>query len=167
MVALFLCDTVLQLTKSSKIDIYNDTQEVLRKINESPFVQKIIPSMLDYYETDNYIFVHGWIPCETIRQNQYAVSYFTIEDWRNASKEQWGYSRWINGMDAANDGVIEKGKTIVCGHWHSSYGHSRYEGKCSEFGEDADFSPYYGKGIITLDTCTVHSKKINCLIIED
>lgn len=62
-------------------------------------------------------------------------------------------------MDAAHDGVIEENKTIVCGQWRSSYGHSRFERKCSDIGDDADFSPYYSKGISALDICTVHSKK--------
>ena len=70
-------------------------------------------------------------------------------------------------MDAAHNGVVEENKTIVCGHWHSSYGHSRYERKRSEFGDDADFSPYYGKGIVAIDACTVHSKQINCIVIEE
>ena len=126
---------------------------------------KIIPAMVDYFETEKYIFVHGWIPCESIRQHPYAFTHFRIEDWRNATEQQWGCARWTNGMDAAHDGVIEEGKDIVCGHWHSSYDHSRYERKCSEFGDDADFTPYYGKGIIAIDVCTVHSGKINCLIL--
>ena len=58
-------------------------------------------------------------------------------------------------------------KTIVCGHWHTSYGHSKYEHKGTEFGEDADFSPYYGPGIIAIDACTAFSGKSNCLVIED
>lgn len=58
-------------------------------------------------------------------------------------------------------------KTIVCGHWHTSYGHSKYEHKGTEFGEDADFSPYYGPGIIAIDACTAFSGKVNCLVIED
>lgn len=56
---------------------------------------------------------------------------------------------------------------IVCGHWHTSYGHSKYERKGTEFGEDADFSPYYGPGIIAIDACTAFSGKVNCLVIED
>lgn len=58
-------------------------------------------------------------------------------------------------------------KTVVCGHWHASYGHARLEKKCSEFGPDADFSPYYGSGIIALDACTAHSRKVNVLVLED
>ena len=56
-------------------------------------------------------------------------------------------------MDAVQT-VSEAGKTIVCGHWHSSYGHSKFEGKRTEFGKDADFIPYAALGIIALDACT-------------
>ena len=74
-------------------------------------------------------------------------------------------ARWINGMDAAQTAADDK--TVVCGHWHASYGHSRYEKKCTEFGPDADFSPYYGPGVIAIDACTAHSMRINVLVIED
>ena len=79
--------------------------------------------------------------------------------------EQWNQARWFNGMDAAQ--TADENKTIVCGHWHTSYGHSKYEHKGTEFGEDADFSPYYGPGIIAIDACTAFSGKVNCLVIED
>ncbi len=160
-------DTVLQLTGTGLADLYDNPSGVYYRMKETPFMQKILPAMVDYFETENHIFVHGWIPCESIRQNPYAVTYFAIDDWRNASAKQWSSARWINGMDAAHNGVVEENKTIVCGHWHSSYGHSRYERKCSEFGDDADFSPYYGKGIVAIDACTVRSKQINCIVIEE
>ena len=93
--------------------------------------------------------------------------YSKIPEWREASEEAWNCARWINGMAAARAGVIEEGKTIVCGHWHCSYGHSNFEGNGSEFGEDADFSPCYGNGIIALDACTGHSGKVNVIVVED
>ena len=68
-------------------------------------------------------------------------------------------------MDAAQ--TADENKTIVCGHWHTSYGHSKYEHKGTEFGEDADFSPYYAPGIIAIDACTAFSGMVNCLVIED
>ena len=68
-------------------------------------------------------------------------------------------------MDAAQSCIEDK--TILCGHWHSSYGHATYEHKGSEFGHDADFSPYYGTGVIALDACTAFSKKVNVIILED
>ena len=121
------------------------------------YYTEIIPSMLDYYETAHYVFVHGWIPCKGNRKDA----------WRTASPEKWEESRWYNGMDEAKAGVLVEGKTIVCGHWHCSYGHSEFEGNGSEFGEDADFSPYYGKGIIALDACTAVSGKVNVIVLED
>ena len=63
--------------------------------------------------------------------------------------------------------VTVDGKTVVCGHWHCSYGHSRYEQKCSEFGPDADSTPYRAPGIIALDAYTAHSGKVNVIVLED
>ena len=40
-------------------------------------------------------------------------------------------------------------------------------GRCSEYGEDADFSPYYEKGIIAIDASTANSGKVNCIVIKD
>lgn len=160
-------DTVCQLANMSLTNLYDFPEEAYRKIKQTPFLQKILPNMVDYLEIEKYIFVHGWIPCESIRQNAYAVTHFPIENWREVDNTQWRLARWINGMDAAHDGVLEEGKVIVCGHWRCSYGHSKYEGKGSESGDDADFSPYCSKGIIALDACTVRSKRINCIVIEE
>ena len=68
-------------------------------------------------------------------------------------------------MDAAQ--TCNEEKTVVCGHWHTSYGHSKLEKKGSEFGFDADFSPYYGTRIIALDGCTAFSEIVNVLVLED
>jgi hypothetical protein len=64
-------------------------------------------------------------------------------------------------------GVRIPDKTVVCGHWHASYGHAIIEGRCNEFGEGADFSPFFGDGIIAIDACTKVSGKVNCLVLED
>ena len=120
----------------------------------------IIPAMLDYYETQNYVFTHGWIPC--IREK---FGYCYCSDWRESSEVAWQHARWYNGMDAAQ--TADEEKTILCGHWHCSYGHAKYEQKGSEFGPDADFTPYYGPHVIALDACTAHSKRINVLVLED
>ena len=123
--------------------------------------KEIIPAMLDYFETEHYVFTHGWIPSIPNRDKSYSY----ISSWREADREQWNQARWFNGMDATQ--TADENKTIVCGHWHTSYGHSKYEHKGTEFGEDADFSPYYGPGIIAIDACTAFSGKSNCLVIED
>ena len=137
------------------------------KMKQTGFFRTILPAMLNYYETKNYIFVHGWIPSIANGTGGNASFFQYNPEWRNDDAAGWYFARWYNGMLAAHQGVIEPGKTIVCGHWHTSFGHSKYEGKGEEFGKDEDFSPYYADGIIALDACTVHSRKVNCVVIED
>ncbi len=160
-------DTVVQLADCKPSDVYNNPIDVYHKIKQTPFLNKILPAMLDYFETKNYVFVHGYIPAIRDKYPGGMSVYTPIKEWRNASDLSWAKARWYNGMDAASQGVVEPNKTIVCGHWHCSYGHANIEGKGSEFGENADFTPYYGKGVIAIDACTVASKKVNVLVIED
>jgi len=153
--------TALQLTGYDPITAQIQHWDFAAAARETPYYQQIIPAAVDWYETAHYVFVHGWIPC--IRERGGSFSHRS--DWREATPEEWRWARWVNGMDAAQTCAEEK--TILCGHWHCSYGHAQYEGKGSEFGPDADFSPYYGPGVIALDACTAHSGKINILTLED
>jgi len=118
-------------------------------------------SMLDFYETENYIFVHSWIP---LISERYGFKSY-IEDWRNASEELWMDARWGNPYELADMG-LKPDKTVVFGHWHTSWPRARYEGK-EEFGSNADFSVYHGDGYIGVDACTAASGKVNVLVIED
>ena len=156
-------DTALWLTDYFPKLVRRQPLEFVDAIKETPLYRTIIPSMVDYFETEKYIFVHGWIPC--VRERDGSFSY--IAQWRDASAQEWTRARWYNGMEAAAQGVTEESKTILCGHWNTSFGHSRFEGHGSEFGPDADFSPYYGAGIIALDACTVRSGIVNCIVLED
>lgn len=159
-------DTVLQLTGRTFEQLELNPCEVYSQIKQTPFYQNILPRMLDYYETDNHVFVHGWIPCCALTSG-YGAQTFSATDWRSAGETEWRSARWLNGMKVASQGVTEPNKTIVCGHYHCSYGHKFFEGKGSEFDADADFSPFFGKGIIAIDACTVLSHKVNCLVLED
>lgn len=160
-------DTVLQLTGMDLHEISVNAKTMKSRMDNTPFFKKIIPAMVDYFETEHYIFVHGWIPCDASVCDGQASVFKYKSNWRNVGPIDWAFARWYNGMEAARQGVIEPEKTIVCGHWHCSYGHAKIEGKGEERGDHADYSPYYGNGIIALDACTVLSKKVNCIVIED
>ena len=159
--------TVCQLTESTILDVFDYPDRVGRDFLKSPYIQTIIPAMMDYFETEHYIFTHGWIPCTQVKLSRVQTDYIYIEEWRQADEYAWNRARWINGMEAAHSGVIEPGKTIVCGHWHTSYGHCCYEGDGGEFENNPNFNPYYGEGIIALDGCTSWSGIVNCIVIED
>jgi len=165
-------DTVEQLTmitghpKSAILDM---------GVNES--WNKYKSSWRWYFELDNYIFVHGWIPCDTS-----IVGLHYNKNWRDYSVREWESATWINGMNAWNEGVREPNKTIFCGHWHTSWGHANlhdwgveflkpvetmhYDEKIGRMVPFADYSPFIDDGIVAIDACTVVSKKINVYTLE-
>lgn len=153
--------TALQLTGFDMVMASIRHYDFADAAKQTPFYKQIIPAMVNYYETEHYVFTHGWIPCIPNRDG----SFSSITEWRDADETEWKKARWYNGIDAAQ--TSDEIKTVVCGHWHTSYGHCKYEKKGSEFGADADFSPYYANGIIAIDACTAHSGKVNCLVIDD
>lgn len=127
-------------------------------------------SMVNYFETKNYIFVHSWIP---LIQKDELPAWYTRNrkfefnpDWRNASQKEWDAAMWGNPFDMAWQGLNQTGKVIVFGHWHCSTGWAKAEGR-SEFDNDAKFEPYYGDGFVSVDACTAHSKKVNVIVLED
>lgn len=144
-----------------------------------PILEFISSKALNYWEVDNYIFVHGWVP--TINEN---LTYWDTKplklaprDWWDdkedyLSREIWEEARWTNGMLAWNQGCKIPGKTIVCGHWHTSYAWSHIEHKYPEWPQKIErswkksFQPYIKEGIIAVDACTAYSGFVNCIAIE-
>ena len=132
-------------------------------------IRPFINGMVNYFETKNYIFVHGWIP--VINMDGLPAHYtrnrkFEFNpNWREASQKEWDEAMWGNPFDMVERGLMPN-KTVVFGHWHCSTGWARAEGR-SEFEVDAKFDPYYGDGFISIDACTAHSRKCNVIVIED
>ena len=134
-------------------------------------------SLVNYFETEKYIFVHSWIPTITGYEkgaskpwHQVGKYYEYKEDWRNSSKAEWEEAMWGNPFFKAQDGMNKTGKTIVFGHWHCSLGHLMDSGgELSEFGKDAKWDPYFNKdqGIIGVDRCTAHTGEVNVVVLED
>ena len=154
-------DTLEQLTGMTAGYNWSANLQLARAGRETPLYTRIIPSMLDYYETKHYVFTHAWVPC----QNWYGGLAYD-PDWREADSSAWRDARWTNPMDAVRTARPEE-KTVVCGHFHCSYGHAKYEKKGTEFGPDADFTPYKAPGIIAIDACTAYRGRMNCVVLRD
>ena len=128
--------------------------------------------LVNYFETQNYIFVHSWIPTRKEGKIHPADKWITLtkdewmEDWRNANDVEWEDAMWGNPFKLADQDLNKTGKTIVFGHFHTSYQWSK-NGKCSEFDEDAIFEPYYGENYIGIDACTAYTNRVNVIVIED
>lgn len=155
-------NTIVDLCGDSDVYPVDEAEKIL-----TPFFSKFV----DYFETKNYIFVHGWIPMKYDATKEFAdYGEPTLFDpnWREGD---WEMARWFNGIKKAHNGIIVPGKTIVCGHWHCSYGHMLKSIKTdrwiSEFEKDATWEPYIAEGIIAIDRCTAHTNEVNVLVLED
>ena len=116
-------------------------------------LQKYLSECADYAEIGDDIFVHSWIPTEN----------FSDGNWRSGD---WKMARWVNPFEQWNAGLVPEGKTIYCGHWHTSWANHYYHNKGEQFGIFADFSPFVDKGIVGLDACTAYTFRVNVYKIE-
>ena len=151
-------------TAQTIVDLYPEWQISefdLKKIAKATRLQEVLDMCIDYYETKNYIFVHGWIP---IIENCYLYD----SNWRTARKERWEKARWTNPVEMFRYEIYEPNKTIVCGHWHcSALWHEQNPDEYEEFGDKANFEPFITKNMIAIDACTIHTRKVNVIIIND
>ena len=133
--------------------------------------------LVNYFETENYIFVHSWIPTVTDYKkgaskpwHQVGKYYTYKEDWREANDAEWEEAMWGNPFWKAQDGMNKTGKTIVFGHWHCSLGHLiDSDGELPEFGEKACWDVYKNDTwkVIGLDKCTAHTGEVHVIMLED
>lgn len=164
-------------------DIHNGTYQsflqlfpyVENKVNQKRFYKQMSPEMkavhelilkpfyskmVNYFETEHYVFCHGYIPDK--------------KDWRTGN---WYESRWVNGIETHHfmrkNNRLNTDKTIVCGHWHCSWGWSHLAQKYKEFPQkthedfEKAFQPYREPGLIAIDACTAYSGKVNVVVLED
>jgi len=160
-------DTSLQLADISEREALSYTDIWRRSNLNSLFRTELIINSIEYYETKNFIFVHGWIPANAIFDNHSKKHFTYNSNWRKVSNKEWNSARWLCGPNLGIiDKVLEPNKTIVCGHWNCSAAHHLIDGT-SEFEQDANFNTFKGDGIWALDACTAYSNKVNIEVIED
>ena len=127
---------------------------------------------INYWETPNYIFVHSWIPvCEHYEFDKWGYPKKTQvdtyrEDWRNATQTEWDDAMWGCPWRKAYLKLNQTGKTIVCGHWHTSDFFNHLTKQYKSIYDCPIFKSKRYK-LIGLDACTAGSKKVNCLVLEE
>lgn len=154
-------DTIIQFTGIGKYDLCSGLYD-RTKLAEAiqPVTDFFSDNCIDFAEIGDYVFVHGWIPTGPCGE---------VEDWENGD---WGVARWLNGMAAWHKGARLPGKTIVCGHYHSSWGHSHIHQDRKEFPQknrvdwEKSFEPFVDEGIIAIDACTAYTGFCNCVVLE-
>ena len=160
-------ETVMKLTDSVTL---LRPFEMLTKMEHNELWKTYIDSCIDYYETPKYVFVHGWIPCvqyieDMNRDGDQISNYDLLPDWHAGN---WERASWLNGMECWKYNIKIPDKTILCGHYHSSWGHCYLHGEGIDIPKDEmDLNnwitePFVDDGIVALDACTALSGKINC-----
>lgn len=152
-----------------------------------PILEYIRDKAVDYVEIGDYIITHGWIPVIPLRTDIYGrpTKYSFDPDWNNkpgedatieeidAYNKKWDRARWLNGMDCWKQGITIPGKTIVCGHYHCSWGWSHIKQKYKEWPDKSkkdfsnSFQPFIDEGIVAIDACTAYSGICNVFVIDE
>lgn len=138
-----------------------------RKLKE--ILKWIDSEWVDYYETDDFIFVHSFIPTKIDEKKAYFGGVEEEEfdpDWRNANDWAWERAKW--GCPWKKLQLNKTGKTMICGHWHTSDFWNNlvyHENKLSVYEDNPIF---YRPDIplIGLDACTAATGGVNILTIE-
>lgn len=152
-----------------------------RKLNE---ILKWIFSdeCVNYYETNKYIFVHSFIPLH-ITDEPDSIAFYTgnfnyeyFDIWRAASEAEWEDATWgcpwklyLRHFKPE----IEKGKTLVCGHWRASDFWNNldyaldYKSQLDTYGDNPMYKSDRCPNLIGLDTCTVVSHRVNVLVLDE
>jgi len=169
--------TLQRFTGASNRDICERPSEVAAKMRKTEYVRTIIPAARDWYETENFIFVHGWIPCREANE-MLDEQPPTFKEWRKACRIDWECARWMDYLNVLKNGLPKPDKTVICGHRSASYGHELFKNTANarkrpagdlrdESREPSRFRPFYADGLIAIDACTVVSGITNCIVIED
>lgn len=133
------------------IDPVDDSIDFSGKTRTVDRLCQFIEETVDYYETEQYVFVHGWLP----------EGADTAQVWQKASSTDWEKARWIKWAERY-DGTRPVGeKTLICGHF-PTFCAGRFVADRPK--EDAGI--FYGNGLIALDAGTYDSKQVNVLVLE-
>lgn len=139
-------------------------------------IRNRIYNMKDYFETEHYVFVHGWVPTmkSLVHVNNSSIDKLIWEirpDWRTATKEQWTDARWTLATDifaAKSEELYVPNKKMVCGHCAAALVHNLVKyGHTKNFHNIYNFEPYVDDKMIVMDCCTAASHMIKVMVLED
>ena len=128
---------------------------------------------IEYYETPHYIFTHAFIPLNVRNaiHMYYAQPYDLSfkENWRDSTPKEFQNATWGCPWKLARDGLNKTGKTIVCGHWHTSDFFNNLKHLKIRYNWFSDNPLFISKKykLIGLDACTAATHKINVLVLNE
>lgn len=138
------------------------------RINSIVQIKKEYPNLIDwlkslpnYYETKNYIFTHGSIdPLCKDWHNPFAEN----PDYKDMTlEERWRKCHWDDGTFIIKK-HLNTNKTVVVGHFSTAHLREMWQID-SKDGNDHSILKFNNN--IFIDGCTILTKRVNVLIIDD
>ena len=120
-------------------------------------LRAFIDTMVDYFETEHYVFTHGWLPLNRERSTPCIA-----EEWRTADNTAWYKARITDWLTGYTSGALLADKTIICGHMPTLFA-----SKLDPVRDPKDGSIFYGDRMIAIDAGTYTSKRVNVLVLEE
>ncbi len=147
-------ETLVEFFGSYAID--GDTLDTSGNTRMLDRVEEFINSTADYFETEHYIFTHGWLPT-VIRAERPRID----PAWREATPERWVEARWSKWTEMAL--LCDRpDKTLVCGHVPAF--------RAASFNPSIEpnrATVYHGDGFIAIDGGTYTSGEVSVLVVKD
>lgn len=133
------------------IDTENDNIDFSGKTSITKRLCEFIEETVDYYETEKYVFVHGWMPENAL----------TPEARKKAGQEAWEKARWVRWNEQYVGLRPLEDKILVCGHVPTWYANALDPSR----GKNC-FDIFHGNGIIAIDAGTADTKQVNVLVLD-
>ena len=147
--------TVTEFFGKGCIDSFG-TIDFSGKTRDLDRLEEFLGEMKSFYETENYIFTHGWLPTDI------AGGLHVREGFRDLPESLWSKARWVKWTDMYGLCEIPDGKTLVCGHYPTFYANT-----VDPLRKSGDSGLFFGEGLIAIDAGTDTSGRFNVLVLEN
>ncbi len=144
--------TLQSMFRKCYVDIINNTVDLSGETRMVDRLCEFINETRDYYETEHYVFVHGWLPEQESGQ----------KDMKEISPQVWEQARLVKWTKKYEGTSPFPGKTLICGHVPTFFAQ-----KFEPHRDQNDSEIFYGDGLIAIDAGTTDTKRVNVLVLEE
>ena len=135
------------LLEKEPIYFWHNKKDLVEELVETPLIQLMIEDSYDYFEIENYIVVHGWIPNNANKSEHFNP------DWKYASR-----SEWENATTQYDQGIDVPGKIVICAQ-HMTM---REAMMCYDHVTFPETYPYFSSNQILLQSWNY----TNCMVLQ-
>ena len=162
------CAALIVRYLTQKTELSDD--ELVSECENLGFTRFLSEVPVWYYENEDYVFTHGFIPTD---KKAYRP------DWRDATEREWitAAARGDAMMLSMRYGISEPNKKIVCGHYSAARCYlmknatpTDWENKIYKDVSKVPaegFKPFFGDTFIAIDQSVKKTGFMNCIVIEE